>query len=84
MLNIHSRHWWSNISVENESLLVGNNYAHGFYAIEDSLLLYNVNKFYNKEKEKTLEDLRISSLNIILRKKGVQKKVRQKKQRMQD
>lgn len=47
-------HWWSNILRENESLFVKSEMAHGFYAMKDSLILYNVTEGYNKESERTI------------------------------
>lgn len=48
-------HWWGNVLKENESLFIDKNYAHGFFAIKDSLVLYNVTNSYNKDAEKTIK-----------------------------
>lgn len=46
--------WESNFLRENEAIWVGYGYAHGFYAVKESLVLYNVTAPYNKESEKTI------------------------------
>lgn len=37
---------------ENESIFVPSNYAHGYYCIEDSTLMYLTDNMYSKENEK--------------------------------
>jgi len=47
-------HWWGNTLKENESLFMEKGFAHGFYALKDSLVLYNITDAYNKEAERSI------------------------------